>query len=99
MRQSWLLLGCLTLTHGDDAPKIAAAVHAPAIVEAAEFVVEELSKLSDSGVYETLTLSQNVSAQTQRGVFHENTFLTLELASPHFLSRNATETFEVIDMV
>jgi len=100
MRQSWLLLGCLfTRTHGDDAPKIQASVHAPAIVEAAEFVVEELSKLSDSGVYETLTLAQIVSAQTQRGVFHENTFLTLELASPHFLSRNATERFEVIDMV
>ena len=100
MRQSWLLLGCLTLTHGDDAaPKITASVHAPAVVEAAEFVVDELSKLSDSGVYETLTLAQIVSAQTQRGVFHENTFLTLELASPHFLSRNATETFEVIDMV
>ena len=48
----------------------------------------------------TLTLAQIVSAQTQRGVFHENTFLTLEeLASPHFLSRNATESFEVIDMV
>jgi len=99
MRHYGLLLGCLTLTHGDDAPKIQASVHAPSIVEAAEFVVEELSKLSDSGVYETLTLAQIVSAQTQRGVFHDNTFLTLELASPHFLSRNATERFEVIDMV
>ena len=99
MRHYGLLLGCLVATNGDDAPKIQASVHAPAIVEAAEFVVEELSKLSDSGVYETLTLAQIVSAQTQRGVFHENTFLTLELASPHFLSRNATERFEVIDMV
>jgi len=100
MRHYGLLLGCLfTRTNGDDAPKIQASVHAPAIVEAAEFVVDELSKLSDSGVYETLTLAQIVNAQTQRGVFHENTFLTLELASPHFLSRNATETFEVIDMV
>ena len=100
MRHYGLLLGCLIATKGDDAaPKIQASVHAPAIVEAAEFVVEELSKLSDSGVYETLTLAQIVSAQTQRGVFHENTFLTLELASPHFLSRNATERFEVIDMV
>ena len=99
MRRYGLLLSCLTLTHGDDAPRVPASVHAPSIVEAAEFVVEELSKLSDSGVYETLTLAQIVSAQTQRGVFHENTFLTLELASPHFLSRNATERFEVIDMV
>ena len=99
MRHYGLLLGCLVATNGDDAPKIQASVHAPAVVEAAEFVVEELSKLSDSGVYETLTLAQIVSAQTQRGVFHENTFLTLELASPHFLSRNATERFEVIDMV
>ena len=99
MRHYGLLLGCLVATNGDDAPKIAASVHAPAVVEAAEFVVEELSKLSDSGVYETLTPAQIVSAQTQRGVFHENTFLTLELASPHFLSRNATERFEVIDMV
>jgi len=99
MRHYGLLLGCLYAATGDDAPKIQASVHAPSIVEAAEFVVEELSKLSDSGVYETLTLAQIVSAQTQRGVFHENTFLTLELASPHFLSRNATERFEVIDMV
>ena len=72
MRHYGLLLGCLfTRTHGDDAPKVTASVHAPAVVEAAEFVVDELSKLSDSGVYETLTLAQIVSAQTQRGVFHE----------------------------
>ena len=45
MRHYGLLLGCLVATKGDDdAPKIAASVHAPAIVEAAEFVVEELSK-------------------------------------------------------
>ena len=91
-----LLLGGLGTLHGDE--RVPASAHAPEIVVAAEFVVEELGKLSDSGVYESLTLSRIVQALTQRGAFHDNTFLTLDLASPHFASGNATERFECMEM-
>ena len=37
-------------------PRVARSVYEPYVVEAADFVVDELRKLSDSGVYTTLTL-------------------------------------------
>ena len=37
-------------------------------------------------------------AATQRGVFHDNVFLDLELASPHLLLGAASEPFDVIVM-
>ena len=58
----------------------------------------ELQKLSDSGIYRTLALSSIRDAWTQEGVFHHNTFLELELSSPHLKGGAATATFDVMVM-
>jgi hypothetical protein len=79
-------------------PRIPADVSSPAIVAAAELAIVELTKLSDSGVYETLSLSRINSASEQSGVFHFNTFLDLELESKHFKSGKPTEAFEMMIM-
>jgi hypothetical protein len=64
----------------------------------ASFAVDELSKLSDSGVYTSLRLKNIVSAHQENGIFHKNTMLTLELSSPHFNSASDTEIFDVVVM-
>jgi hypothetical protein len=74
-------------------------VHSPKAVKNAEFAVHELSKLSDSEIYETLQLQKIVYAAEQDGIFHFNTLLTLELASPHFKSGKMTEEYRMIVML
>ena len=66
--------------------------------EEAIFAVDELKKLSDSGIYSTLSLSKIVDASTDDGIFHTNTMLRLELASPYFRSKKPHETFNMIVM-
>ena len=66
--------------------------------EDAIFAVRELSKLSDSGVYETLALSNILRAKREEGIYHVNTVLTVELQSPHFVSGKAEETFQLVVM-
>ena len=66
--------------------------------EDATYAVRELSKLSDSGVYETLALSNILSAKREEGVYHVNTVLSVELQSPHFASGKTEETFKVVVM-
>lgn len=63
-----------------------------------KFAVAELRKLSDSGIYRTLSLSRIQAASTQDGVFHHNTFLELELSSPHFKGGASVATFDVMVM-
>jgi hypothetical protein len=65
-------------------------------VESATFAVEELKKLSDSGVYKTLSLKSIVSASTENGTYHFNVFLTLELSSTYFESTKSSEKFDFI---
>lgn len=60
--------------------------------------MEELKKISDSGVYETLTLSRVISGEEEDGIFHDNTILTVELASPYFRSQLPVERFEIYVM-
>jgi hypothetical protein len=62
----------------------------------ANFAMTELRKLSDSGVYESLSLAQILSYSTESGTFHDNTNLKLSLASPYFKSGKAVEEFEVM---
>lgn len=67
-------------------------------VEEARFAVQELSKLSDSRIYTTLTLDKIISAEQKDGIFHDNVVLQLELASPYFKSGKPTEKYEMIVM-
>ena len=79
--------------------------HSPEIQAAASYVLEELQSISYSGIYESLKIQRIRSARTEKGVFHMNTFMTLELASPFLKVRGdktkrktATSTHEVIVM-
>ena len=67
----------------DELPRETIAVDSAEAKAAAAFMLEELRALSDSGVYETLSLHSITSAAKQHGVFHDNVFLTVRLASPH----------------
>ena len=64
----------------------------------AEYAIKELKKLSDSRIYETLSLSRIIAAEEEDGIYHVNTLLTLELASGHFKSGLPVETFHMIVM-
>jgi hypothetical protein len=70
----------------------------PAAVEAAHWAVGHLRNLSDSGVYTSLRLQAITHAASQEGVYHNNTLLTLTLASPHLLDGFATSEHQVIVM-
>ncbi len=82
----------------DSALRVEQPVDCSDVRSAADFAVKKLQGLSDSGVYESLTLVSINSASISNGVFHDTTFLTLTLASPHFKSGLATEKFEVVVM-
>ncbi len=82
----------------DPSPRVEQPVDGPDVRSAADFAVKELKGLSDSGVYESLSLVSIDSASTSDGVYHDNTFLILTLASPYFKSGLATEIFEVMVM-
>ena len=64
----------------------------------AHFALKHLQTLSDSGIYKTLSLSGIISASTTDGVFHSNTKLVLEFASPYFKSGEPTSIHNVIVM-
>eukprot|EP00904_Undaria_pinnatifida_P001847 jgi/Undpi1/11663/HiC_scaffold_36.g13958.m1 len=70
----------------------------PHAVQRAEFALGELQALSDTGIYRTLSLKRISSAATRDGVFHDNTLLTLDLASPYFKSGRKDERFKVVVM-
>jgi hypothetical protein len=54
--------------------------------------------LSDSGVYESLSLSSVSSSSSSPGVFHLNTRASVSLSSPHFASGLPAESFELLVM-
>jgi len=58
-----------------------------------------IRNLSDSGIYETLTLSNIVSYEVTDGLNFNNYNLQLELGSPHYRSKRRVETFVVMVMV
>ena len=67
------------------------------VQEMARFSVEELKKLSSSGVYETLELQRVLSASAGEGVFHYNYLLDIEVASRH-LKDNVVSKHRVLVM-
>ncbi len=68
------------------------------VLKEAEFAVKELSKLSDSLIYNTLQLSEIISARQYDGIFHTNVLLELRLSSPHFKSGAENEIFNMITL-
>lgn len=72
--------------------------HSIHVAQEAQFALNELRKLSDSGIYSTLDLSKVISAAQEDGIFHVNTILKIELSSPYYKSKNPTEIFNVIVM-
>ena len=60
--------------------------------------MNHLKNMSDSGVYTSLSLVAILEAATQEGVYHNNTLLTVELASPHLLDGLPSASFKIIVM-
>jgi hypothetical protein len=73
-------------------------IHSAAVVKQAEFALQELAKLSDSGVYESLKLNRILSAEEKSGIYHDNLHLVLELASPYFKSGLSTQQIQIVVM-
>lgn len=65
------------------------------IVSISEYVLNELRKLSDSGIYDTLKIDQVLSYDRNDGIFHINTSLKLQLSSIHW---KEPQTFQFIVM-
>lgn len=61
-----------------------------------QFAMDEIRGLSDSGVYETLSLAEVLSSAREDGTYHSSTALMLALESPHFKSGKSVETFEMM---
>lgn len=77
-------------------PLASAMVHDAETVETAELVVASLGRLSESGIYETLSLQRIVAAAKRPGVLHDTvTSLELDVASPYFES-GAVERIDVL---
>lgn len=71
----------------------------PRAVLEAEFALSELSKISDSGVYKSLSLESIDSVEEEEdGLFHHNFIFELSIASPYFSSGKRSEKFSVIVM-
>ncbi len=64
----------------------------------AEFAVQELQQLSDSGIYTSLSLHQIVSVKHIPGIYYNNVAFELELKSPYFKSKQSSESFHMIVM-
>ena len=82
----------------DDKQHIDLNVNDIKAIKAAEFALIELTRLSDTGIYESLNLKHIHSAIEEDGIFHYNVILSLELYSPYFKSGLDTEVFSIVVM-
>lgn len=86
---SGVVLACLV-------PEAVEALDETFVASEAQFAVEELRGLSDSGVYDSLSLAEMLSSSVEDGTYHSTTTLNLALQSPYFESGKAIEDFEMM---
>lgn len=65
----------------------------------AMYVLSELERISDTGIYATLALDKIVNASHRVGVYHHNYEMTLVLRSPFFANGSPTSSHNVMVMV
>lgn len=58
----------------------------PYVESNATYALKELRKLSDSGIYSTLSLAKVISAELEDGIYHKNMILNVQLESDFFAS-------------
>lgn len=88
---------CFSISIGDNI-RVPLDISADEVKKEALFAVSELTKLSSSNIYNTITLQSILKAERNEGIYHLNTIILLELASPYFKSKKETEIFEMIVM-
>lgn len=91
----YILLVWLMLTNGQH---IELNVNDMKAIKGAEFALDELARISDSGIYKSLSLSRILFAMEEDGIFHKNIILNLELACPYFKSGLDVEVFSMVVM-
>ena len=68
------------------------------VKEVSLYALVELQKLSESRIYNTLSIDKIIKADQQDGIYHTNYILTIDLKSEHFDSDLETERYEFIVM-
>ena len=68
------------------------------IENAATWALEELSNLSESGIYKTLHLESIQQASSTMGVFHDTIHMVLKLNSPYFQNKKQDEIVKITVM-
>ena len=68
------------------------------MISTAEYVVNELKKLSDSGIYKLLEIKKIHNYEKTSGIYHYNTAMSIELSSPYFESNKSSEIFNFVLM-
>jgi len=98
-----LLLPCLLIlllapSLGMTVARMQLDVNDVAVKNEAIFALDELKKLSDSRVYNSLSIANITSAWLQDGIYHVNTILNIDLKSDYFKSQKSIESYEIIIM-
>lgn len=88
----WQLLSVLSLLC------ILSVARGDRATQKAEFALVELQKLSETGIYSTLSIRKATIEGEHEGIFHHNTILSLDLHSPHFASKLETENYRMVLM-
>ena len=98
-----LLLPCLLIlllapSLGMTVARMQLDVNDVSVKNEAIFALDELKKLSDSRVYNSLSIANITSAWLQDGIYHVNTILNIDLKSDYFKSQKNIESYEIIIM-
>ena len=96
-----LLLVCVAASPGPfvtPAPLKSLLVDDLPVIEASRWALQHLRGMCESGAYEELRLLRVISAGMQRGVYHDNLHLELELTAPVLLGGSASSLHRIVVM-